>query len=218
MRRNTAEEGTAAVCPECNMQVHYICFKSGRKPSTARWCCVSTQELDALDPCSGSDGIAAAGGGPAYLLQLSAAHCRVEHHLCAMWHWRAHPVLGATRKPAGRLVLPWVPLQLRWRHGPTAEEDEKWLQSHQLRNHVGQAGALEHADKLHAGRFIFPTKRQFEEARSKAAAGEKWPSASRRRTGSATIGLGTLRTTKVRPSEPIRTTARPRWQQLGATP
>ena len=56
--------------------------------------------------------------------------------------------------------------------GASSEDYDKWLQTHQLQNLVGQAGAWERDGKLHLGRFIFPKPRQYSQARHEALDGE----------------------------------------------
>ena len=54
--------------------------------------------------------------------------------------------------------------------GATAQDYEKWLESHQLRNLIGQSGAFMDSDagKLRLGRFVFPTPEQYNQARATA--------------------------------------------------
>ena len=56
--------------------------------------------------------------------------------------------------------------------GATAEDYDKWLQSHQLRNLVGQKGALLYKGKLRMGRFTFPTQDDYNQARAQATPGQ----------------------------------------------
>ena len=72
--------------------------------------------------------------------------------------------------PPGDWFCP--PCVFRFDDASTAEDYEKWLETHQLRNLVGKAGAYKDGGTLHFGRFIFPTPREYAEAQAGAQEGK----------------------------------------------